>query len=111
MRPLVYICGPYTHPDPVVNTRNAVEAGMRVWDEGLGVPLIPHLSMLTHLIDPRPVETWYQLDLRLLDHCGALWRLPGESAGADREVAYARARCIRVLTTWEGLCELLGSAA
>ena len=36
------------------------------------------------------------LDLRLVERCDVLVRLPGDSAGADREVAHARRRGIPV---------------
>jgi hypothetical protein len=88
-QPLIYVAGPYQKPDPVVNTRRAIQAGMELYDSGLVVPLIPHLSLLAHLVDPRPVEMWYALDLRQLEHCDALLRLPGESTGADVEVDHA----------------------
>lgn len=93
-KPLVYIAGPYTNPDPVENTHRAIKAGMEVWEWGLAVPIIPHLSLLAHVVQPRGVDYWYDLDLAQLDHCDALVRLPGESTGADREVEHAKARGI-----------------
>lgn len=101
--PLVYIAGPYTNPDPVENTRNAIKAGMRLYDSGWGVPLIPHLSLLAHIVDPREVDYWYELDLAQLDHCSAVWRIPGASTGADKEVAHAEAAGIPVFTSWATL--------
>lgn len=101
--PMVYIAGPYSHPDPVLNTRTAIKAGMRVWDEGYGVPVIPHLTMLAHLVTPRPLEFWYEFDLALVARCDAVWRLPGESTGADNEVAFAEEHNIPVVTDIEEL--------
>lgn len=89
MKPLVYVAGPYTHPDPIANTHRAVKVGMAIWDTGLAAVTIPHVTMVSHLVAPRPVEDWYRFDLDLLEHCDAVYRMPGASTGADREVAHA----------------------
>ena len=88
-RGLVYIAGPYTHPDPVENTRKAIDAWQVLMDAGF-TPIVPHLSLFTHLVYPHPPEYWYEYDLRLLDRCDIMLRLPGESWGADREEEHAR---------------------
>jgi hypothetical protein len=102
VKPLIYIAGPYSDPDPVLNTRRAIDAGMEVFDSGVAVPLIPHLTLLAHLVDPRPVEQWYRLDLGQLEHCSALLRLSGESSGADKEVDRARELVLPVFTAVAG---------
>jgi len=89
VKPLVYVAGPYSHPDPVDNTRKAIEFADRLWEEGKVVPFVPHLTLLWHFHKPHPVEVWYDLDLVFLARCDALYRMPGESTGADAEVAYA----------------------
>lgn len=88
-RPAIYVAGPYTIPDPIENTRAAIFAGDAVWDAG-GCPIIPHLTMLWHLVSPQDYEHWLERDLSLLALCDGLLRLPGESRGADAEVAWAR---------------------
>lgn len=85
--PLVYIAGPYTNPDPVSNTRAAIRAGDDLLD--VCVPVVPHLSLLWHLVCPHDIEHWYEYDLAILARCDALLRLPGASSGADNEVAFA----------------------
>lgn len=92
----VYVAGPYTKPDPCVNTHNAIRAAEELWDAGF-VPFVPHLTHLWHTVSPRPYEDWLAYDLHWLQGCDALLRLPGESSGADKEVAYARTRGIRVV--------------
>lgn len=89
-RPVLYIAGPYTTPDPVENTNATVRFASRLWDSGLAYPMVPHLSMLWHAITPRPVEDWYEIDLAHMMRCDGVIRLPGKSSGADNEVAYAR---------------------
>lgn len=88
-RPLVYVAGPYTNPDPILNVRNAIFAGEVLWQEQCA-PLVPHLSVVWHLVSPHKLEWWYALDLYLLERCDALVRLPGDSEGADREVRQAQ---------------------
>lgn len=90
MKPLVYIAAPYTNPDPVINTRQAIKCGLWLWHEDVCAVVIPHLSMLAHLVDPMRLEEWYRFDLDLLEHCHAVWRLDGESTGADAEVLRAK---------------------
>lgn len=92
--PLVYIAGPYTSGDPVVNTRSAITWGESVERHGCDV-VIPHLSMLWHLVSPAPLERWYARDLAVLARCDALVRIPGPSSGADAEVQFAAQLGIR----------------
>jgi hypothetical protein len=88
-RPLLYVAGPYTHDDPVLNTHCAVRCATAVYLLTPYVPVVPHLTLLWHVIDPRPVEHWYAYDLHVLTRCDAIVRLPGPSTGADRELAAA----------------------
>ncbi len=95
-KPLVYVAGPYQHPDPVTNTQAAIAAANLLHDGGLVTPVVPHLSLLWHMHTPRPVEFWYAYDLEVLAHCHALLRIPGVSLGADLEVEFAVKHGIRV---------------
>jgi hypothetical protein len=93
---LVYIAGPYSSGDQVLNTRRAMEAGLLVHERtGAGV-IVPHLTLIGHAMFPRQVDYWYEFDLAQVTHCTHLVRLAGESTGADREVAYAEERGIPV---------------
>lgn len=84
----VFVSGPYTHPDPVVNTRTAIDAGEALVSAGY-VVIVPHLSLFTHLLHPHDVDYWYEYDLRLMRRCDVTLRLPGPSSGADDETAFA----------------------
>lgn len=90
MKPLVYVAGPYTKPDPAQNSAHAIRRCTELLDSGLVLPYCPHLSILWDMLTPRPYETWLGLDLDIIEHCQALYRIRGESSGADREVARAR---------------------
>ena len=87
-RGMVYIAGPYTYPDPVINTRSAIDAWEVLVNAGY-TPVVPHLTLFAHFVYPHDPNFWYEYDLRLLDRCDVLLRLPGESWGADQEVKYA----------------------
>lgn len=87
--PLVYLAGPYTHPDPAENVRRTVLLAEQLAESGVMVPYVPHLTHLWHLIAPRPIEFWYAYDLHILQRCDAVLRLEGASEGADNEVVEA----------------------
>ncbi len=84
----VYIAGPYTKGDVALNVRTAIEAANRVLRGG-HVPFVPHLYHFWHLLCPGPYVQWTALDLAWLEVCDAIIRLPGDSKGADGEVARA----------------------
>ena len=86
---LVYIAGPYTHPDPVRNTHRACMIADELIYDGF-IPYIPHLTLLWHLVSPRNAQFWYDYDFHILKRCDAVLRIPGESTGADKEVELAK---------------------
>ena len=47
-------------------------------------------------LDPMAAQVMYPTAQRLLQHCSAVLRLPGESTGADQDVAIARERGLPV---------------
>lgn len=96
-RPLLYVAGPYTHADPVENTHRVVKVATVVYERTQWVPVVPHLTLLWHLVDPQPVEHWYAYDIHLLSRCDAVVRLPGPSTGADRELEAAAELHIEVV--------------
>lgn len=100
MKPLyIYLAGQYTTGDPAMNVRYAIDCAEQVAAQG-DYPFIPHLSHLWHLIHPHQYEFWMLQDLAWLDRCDAIIRMtdqfPGGSPGADREVAYAKSKDMRI---------------
>ncbi len=104
-RPWVYVAAPYTKGDVVENVRAAVLAGQALWERGY-FPYIPHLTHFQHMICPQPYEHWLEFDLYPLLKCDILLRLPGESSGADKEVAVADEHLIEVVYGIDELPEL-----
>lgn len=88
MRAKIYVAGPYTKGDVAVNVHSAFQAANDLADLGFA-PYVPHATHFWHLMFPRPYEFWLQLDNEFLPHCDAVLRIPGESNGADKEVALA----------------------
>ena len=84
----IYVAGPYTKDDPVINTRLAILAGTEIYRMG-AFPVIPHLTLLVHMIEPQELEFWYEYDMNQLARCDAAVRLPGPSTGADEEMRVA----------------------
>lgn len=84
----IYIAGPYTYPDPCVNTNHAIHAGQAIMDAG-HVPFVPHLNHLWHTVIPNPYETWMAYDHDWISKCDMMLRIPGKSLGADRDVQRA----------------------
>ena len=98
----VYVAGPYTAGDPCVNTHAAIAMGNELLDYGFA-PFVPHMSHFWHTVTPRPYEDWMGLDLAWVVAADAVLRLPGASAGADREVAAAKAAGVPVFGDIEDL--------
>lgn len=88
-RTRVYVAGPITLGDQTANIRTAIQVTDKLLSLGYA-PYCPHLSHFQQLMFPRSYEDWMSLDFEWLPLCDALLRLPGKSAGADREVAFAR---------------------
>jgi nucleoside 2-deoxyribosyltransferase len=100
MGKVVYLAGPYTHPNNNHNTRRAVEYADYLVESGI-VPLVPHMSHLWDSISPKnyPPDFWYNYDLRLLELCAAVVVMPGseDSTGVKLERAFAKSKGIPVI--------------
>lgn len=100
MRPVVYVAGPYTKPDPCVNTKRAVAVADTLVANFPGVvPVIPHLSHFWHTMSPKPYSFWTDMDLELLRRCDVMFRFDGDSPGADGEEQFADHLGIPVVRT------------
>jgi hypothetical protein len=94
-RAKLYIAGPYTRPDPVINTHAAIKFATIIYTDTYLLPVVPHLTLLWHMVEPHPLEFWYEMDLHHLARCDFIVRLPGESTGADKEMMFAEEHGIK----------------
>lgn len=97
MSALVYIAGPYSKPDPCENTHRAIEIANSIWNLPGLVPVVPHLTHFWHTMTPKPYREWLAYDLQIMRRCDVVLRIPGDSAGADDEVADAERHGIPVV--------------
>ncbi|PQZ60216.1 MULTISPECIES: DUF4406 domain-containing protein [unclassified Microbacterium] len=97
---LILIAGPYrsgTGGDPALISQNLArleEASGPIFRLG-HVPMIGEWVALPVLrtVDPEAAaegDVMYETARRLLQHCDAVLRLPGESSGADKDVEIAQ---------------------
>jgi hypothetical protein len=87
-RMFIYVAGPYTKGDVAKNVQEAIITGNNL--RALGhVPFIPHLTHFWHMIVPHEIGYWYRYDMEWLEKCDAVFRIGGESKGADAEEARA----------------------
>lgn len=84
----VYIASPYTKGDVWQNVRVQLDAADELMSMGY-CPIVPLFTHFQHLHKPRNYEDWMSIDEEKVRRCDVLLRLPGESAGADREVGLA----------------------
>ncbi len=90
-KPLVYVAGAYTQPDPIENTHNYLQLGTQLVEDGYVTPFIPHVTLLWHMVTPRPYQFWLDYDKDILARCDALLRSNQDySSGADEEERLAR---------------------
>ena len=93
---LIYVAGPYSVGDTSANVRLAVQSGYRMRFHGVAA-IVPHRNHLDELLGyGEDYNTWLAEDLEILSRCDAVVRLPGESPGADAEVAHAESLGIPV---------------
>ncbi|WP_337001089.1 MULTISPECIES: DUF4406 domain-containing protein [unclassified Microbacterium] len=97
---LILIAGPYrsgTNGDPALIAQNLArleEASGPIFRLG-HVPMIGEwvaLPVLRTLDSEGEGDVMYETARRLLRHCDAVLRLPGESSGADKDVEIAQER-------------------
>ncbi len=106
---LILIAGPYrsgTNDDPDLMAANLARLEDAAWPlfraghipmigEWVALPVLRSAGV-NSLDDPLVAEVMYPTAERLLQHCDAVLRLPGDSKGADQDVAIARQRGLPV---------------
>lgn len=111
---MILITGPYasgTAGDPALMRQNLDRLEQAAWPlfraghipmigEWVALPVLSSAGA-TGPTDPLAADVMYPVAHRLLQHCDAVLRLPGESRGADQDVAIARERGLPVYTALE----------
>jgi hypothetical protein len=100
MKLKVYIAGPYSSKDPREvedNVRGAIDEANILFNYGFA-PYVPHLNHYWNRVYKHIYDDWMALDMEFLHSCHALYRRPGESPGADKEVEEGQKWGIRVYT-------------
>lgn len=100
----VYVSGPISLGELTENIAKAVDAADELFRAGLH-PYIPHVGFLWQYRHQHGYEEWMALDLAWLANCDAVVRIPGESKGADREVARAQELGIPVYFSVQALLD------
>ena len=95
-KPFVYVAHPIGK-DPLGNARLAFLFADELIRFGF-VPILPD-NPAWHLVAPKSYEEWMSHDFDLIAGCQALFRMEGESPGADREVAFALEHDVQVYTS------------
>lgn len=104
---LVYIASPYTIGDQAVNVKRQMDTFEALANLGF-CPLAPLLTHYQHILHPRPYSSWIDITLEYVRHSDVVLRLPGESKGADGEVAEAESSGIPVVFSIEELVKIYG---
>jgi hypothetical protein len=101
---IIYVSGAITCGDNLPqNVRRGIEAAAALIDRGY-VVICPHEKVLgMELLHPMSYEEWMAYDLRCIEICDAIYRMPEWSKGADREVKFAKEIGKPVYTSLESL--------
>lgn len=93
----IYVAGPYSLGDPLTNVQSMMDTASKLRGLG-GVPFVPLLAHFWDQRHPMPYECWMEGCKVWVTKCSALYRMPGESKGADEEVKLAKRLGIPVFT-------------
>lgn len=85
---VIYIAAPYLIGDKEENVRRAIDAADMVMELG-GAPVNPLLSHYHEQLFPHKYSEWMRIDFAILAKCDAVYRVSGESLGADSETTIA----------------------
>ena len=105
----IYVAGPYSNGSIVDNVDIATQYTSELVDMGYA-PFCPHLFHFVDFYSQKTWGTWMKIDLEFLSRCDVLIRIPGESPGADIEVATAIQSGIPVLNNLEEAEEFIKQA-
>lgn len=85
----VYVAGPYSIGNQEFNAKSMIDTSQMLLTLGY-TPYCPLLTHWWHLEHPLEWAEWMRYHLKWLNVCDCLYRMAGESVGADIEVEYAK---------------------
>jgi hypothetical protein len=106
MRKKVYIAGPMSGGDRLANLQHGLIAYRELIRRGYA-PMCPMLSFFVNDVMPQDHATWLATDLPWVASADAILRLPGESLGAEQEVACAVCHGIPVFRSLDDFPEVI----
>jgi hypothetical protein len=98
----IFISGPYTIGDVAQNVKRSMDVANDLIELGYA-PFCSHLTHFLHINKYQRYEKWLEIDSAFLEVCDAVFRMEGESKGADMEVGLAKKLGIPVFYSLEGL--------
>ncbi len=98
----IYVAGPISKGDQFLNVKAALDVADALLNMG-HQPFVPHLSCIWHMCHPVDYERWLSYDFEWIRVCDAVFRMTGDSPGADREVEFARSLNKQIYHTLEEL--------
>jgi len=107
---VVYVAGPLSNGgtcdnDEIErNIKNTCHTASMLLEMGFS-PIVPHLTHYWHLLYPNDYEKWLELGVDIMLRCDCVFRMDGESAGADVEVDAAVKDGMPVFTSIPDMCE------
>ena len=105
MRKKVYIAGPMSGGDRIANLHQGLIAYRELIRRGYA-PMCPMLSFFVADVMPQDHSTWLATDLPWVASADAILRLPGESLGAEQEVACAACHGIPIYRSLDDFPEV-----
>lgn len=96
--PMVYVAGPITgvdHGTEAANVARGCLVGATMLDAGI-TAIVPHLTWYWDAAHRQPYERWIEYALEVVARCDHVFRMIGDSRGADLECDWARSEGIPI---------------
>lgn len=95
-RPIAYIAGPLKSPNQTRCVRRALDCAEVAFAEGFA-PFVPHMTMFWDVVHQHDEKEWMEWCMAYVRAAKRVYRVPGESRGADAEVKLAESLGITVV--------------
>ena len=102
----IFISGPLTVGDQMMNIRNAIDVAEIVIN-GKHCPVVPHYSSYHNMIHQHSYDDWMNICYCMLEGSDVMFRINGKSYGADLEEKFANKHGIPIFYEIEKLIKYL----